>query len=150
MKLDVHYDFLPKKYTVNASVVMDHFGIDFEQGRHVIAEGLDLPLQDGDVVLFTGPSGSGKSSLMRATAEQLANTGVETERPCGCFAPDPRPQHSVLSTAPPETLTPRPCVESQSWSTAPQDSRVASPPRMQMSVRCRGKLRSSVTFNLPG
>lgn len=50
---------------------MDFFGIGFEQGRHCIAEALELPVREGDVVLFTGASGSGKSSLMRAAAEAL-------------------------------------------------------------------------------
>jgi len=72
MKLTVAYDFLPKQSSSHASVVMDHFGIGFETGRNVIAENLELPIQDGDVVCFTGASGSGKSSLMRAAAEQLA------------------------------------------------------------------------------
>ncbi len=50
---------------------MDHFGIDFETGRHVVADDLELPVEPGDVVLFSGESGAGKSSLMRAMAEQL-------------------------------------------------------------------------------
>jgi ABC-type ATPase with predicted acetyltransferase domain len=72
MLLAVAHDFLPKTRSVRACEVMDHFGIHFEQGRHVITAGLELPLQPGQVVLFTGASGSGKSSLMRAAAAVLA------------------------------------------------------------------------------
>ena len=72
MLLSVSHDFLPKQNSVRAAQVMDHFGIDFEQGRHVIAEGLELPIKPGQVVLFTGASGSGKSSLMRAVSAGLA------------------------------------------------------------------------------
>jgi uncharacterized protein len=72
MLVSVAHQFLPKANSVRASVVMDHFGIGFEQGWHVIADSLELPIEPGDVVLFTGASGSGKSSLMRAVAEQLA------------------------------------------------------------------------------
>ena len=71
MHLSVSYEFLPKTPSSHAAMVMDHFGISFETGLHVIADGLDLPIQDGDVVCFTGSSGSGKSSLVRAAAIQL-------------------------------------------------------------------------------
>ncbi len=81
MQLNVVYDFLPKAPTVRTSRVMDHFGIDFEQGPHVIASGLELPIEvaaasnqsggPGQVILFTGASGSGKSSLMRTLASHL-------------------------------------------------------------------------------
>lgn len=79
MKVDVAYEFLAKRGSCRTAVVMDHFGIGFETGRHVIARGLELPVREGDVVLFTGASGSGKSSLMRAVAAQL-------ERECGAGA----------------------------------------------------------------
>jgi len=77
MRLSVSHEFLPKTPTVRASCVMDHFGIGLEQGRHIIADGLELPLRPGQVVLLTGPSGSGKSSLMRAAASQLAGSGEQ-------------------------------------------------------------------------
>ncbi|MCA9244995.1 MAG: ATP-binding cassette domain-containing protein [Phycisphaerales bacterium] len=71
MRISVAHDFLPKHNSVRAAQVMDHFGIDFEHGRHVIAADLEIPIEPGQVVLFTGASGSGKSSLMRALSEQL-------------------------------------------------------------------------------
>lgn len=71
MKVSVAYDFMPKSMSLRASEVMDHFGVGFEVGRHVIADELELPIVDGDVVCFTGQSGSGKSSLLRAVADEL-------------------------------------------------------------------------------
>lgn len=71
MKLNISYDFRPKKPSCRSAVVMDHFGVGFETGPHVIAEDLELPIQPGDLVCFTGASGSGKSSLMRAAKTEL-------------------------------------------------------------------------------
>jgi ABC-type ATPase with predicted acetyltransferase domain len=75
MQLNVHHEFLPKINSTRASLVMDHFGIDFEQGSHVIAEDFELPIEPGMLVLFSGESGSGKSSLMNAAAQQLREQG---------------------------------------------------------------------------
>ncbi len=75
MKLSVAYRFLPRTNSIRASQVMDHFGIDFEQGAHVIAEDLDLPIEPGQIVLFTGSSGSGKSSLLRAARRSSSPIG---------------------------------------------------------------------------
>ena len=71
MIISVGYAFLPKQMSLRTAAVMDHFGVGFETGRHEIAEELELPIQEGDVVCFTGESGSGKSSLMRAVAGEL-------------------------------------------------------------------------------
>ncbi|MDA0836027.1 MAG: hypothetical protein O2955_20110 [Planctomycetota bacterium] len=71
MKLNVAYEFHPRQLSVHACEVMDHFGIGFEQGKNLVAENVDLPIAAGDIVAFTGPSGSGKSSLLRAAAAQL-------------------------------------------------------------------------------
>lgn len=97
MLLTVSHDFLPKHNSSRASIVMDHFGIGFEQGRHVIAHDLDLPIRPGDVVLFTGASGSGKSSLMRAAAAAL-QTGAAPNgtQPAGLMSTTLPPQLSNL------------------------------------------------------
>ncbi len=71
MLLTVTYPVLPKRNSVRASLVMDHFGISYDTHEHVLARDLEIPLQPGDVVLFTGASGSGKSSLLREVVRQL-------------------------------------------------------------------------------
>ena len=89
MQINVRHAFRPKRNSVRCAQVMDCFGIGFERGAHVIADGLELPIQPGDVVLFTGPSGSGKSSLMRAVADALrdgAGHGDEPRGSTGCGA----------------------------------------------------------------
>jgi len=75
MLISVSHESLPRTGSVRASVVMDHFGIRFEQGRHTIVENLDLPIESGQIVLFIGASSSGKSSLMRAVAAKLTSDG---------------------------------------------------------------------------
>ncbi|QDT33466.1 ATP-binding cassette domain-containing protein [Thalassoglobus polymorphus] len=71
MKISAQHQFLPKTNSTRSSMVMDNFGISFEQGLHVIADGLDLPVQSGQIVIFTGESGSGKSSLMKSLRTEL-------------------------------------------------------------------------------
>lgn len=71
MLLNISYPTLPHRNSVRASQVMDYFGISHEAQERVLAKDLDIPLQPGDVVLFTGASGSGKSSLLNALVRQL-------------------------------------------------------------------------------
>ncbi|MFO1022605.1 MAG: hypothetical protein U0903_18195 [Planctomycetales bacterium] len=73
MKISASYEFQPKIPTVKTSIVMDHFGVGFEQGEHVIARDLEIPILKGDIVCLTGESGSGKSTLLRKIQAQLQN-----------------------------------------------------------------------------
>lgn len=70
MKLSCTYQFAAKTPTCNTAWVQSVFGVGFETGENVIADAVELDYQPGDVVLFVGPSGSGKSSLLRAAADQ--------------------------------------------------------------------------------
>ncbi|MBT5020253.1 MAG: ATP-binding cassette domain-containing protein [Planctomicrobium sp.] len=78
MQISAQHQFLPKTNSVRASMVMDNFGIDFEQGSHVIADEIDLPIEQGQIVAFTGESGSGKSTLMRTVRSELTEQGQTT------------------------------------------------------------------------
>jgi len=71
MLLNVKYPTLPKVPSSHASLVMDHFGLSFDTAEHVVARDLELPIEPGQIVAFTGPSGSGNSSLLRAAAAEL-------------------------------------------------------------------------------
>lgn len=76
MRVTVRHAFRPKQNSVRCAEVMDCFGIGFERGEYVIADGLELPIRPGDVVLFTGGSGSGKSSLLRGVIENVRQSSA--------------------------------------------------------------------------
>jgi len=81
MKLSCSYRFAPKRPTCNTSYVQSVFGIDFESGENVIARDVEVEYRPGQVVLFAGPSGSGKSSLLRAAAGQVGDAVRLNEAP---------------------------------------------------------------------
>ena len=71
MKLSCSYASLPKRPTCNTTYIQGLFGIDFETGRNVIARDVEIDYRPGRIVLFAGPSGGGKSSLLRVAAGEL-------------------------------------------------------------------------------
>ncbi len=52
------------------------FGIPPREPPTVIADGLEIELRAGEIVLVTGPSGSGKSSVLAAIAEKIEGCEV--------------------------------------------------------------------------
>jgi len=81
MKLSCSYDSAAKRPTCNTSYIQDMFGIDFETGPNVIARGVEIDYRPGRIVLFVGPSGSGKSSLLRAADAELPEAVHLAESP---------------------------------------------------------------------
>ncbi|MCD6364566.1 MAG: hypothetical protein J7M14_01695 [Planctomycetes bacterium] len=86
MKLSCSYEFKPKKPTCNTSYICSAFGIDFEAGLNVIARDVEVDYEPGRIVLFVGPSGSGKSSLLRQALAQAPHAIVLNEKPSGSSA----------------------------------------------------------------
>ena len=78
MKLTIRYPVAPARPTVGTALVADAFGFDLSvegRGDHVVAEELELPVAAGNLVLFTGPSGSGKSSLLMNLVKNINSDG---------------------------------------------------------------------------
>lgn len=69
--ITIRYSQRACRRSLGTGRVCDLFGLGEDPTPHVVAEDWRLELRAGEVVLFTGPSGSGKSSLLRAVASQL-------------------------------------------------------------------------------
>jgi hypothetical protein len=69
--ITIQYSFRPHQRSLATEEVTALFGLGGEEPPHVVADNVALDIRPGDVVLFTGPSGSGKSSLLRAVSAQL-------------------------------------------------------------------------------
>jgi ABC-type ATPase with predicted acetyltransferase domain len=71
MAITIRYPFRPVRRSLAIGEVSDLFGLADEEPPFTIAQNLELGIRPGDLVLFTGPSGSGKSSILRAAGKEL-------------------------------------------------------------------------------
>jgi uncharacterized protein len=69
--ITIVYPFRPVRRSLASSEIAGLFGISETEPPHIIANDVNLDIRTGDLVLFTGTSGSGKSSLLRETGRQL-------------------------------------------------------------------------------
>lgn len=58
------------------TITLDNVGIQY--GTHIAVEGVSLTAERGRILALVGPNGSGKTSLLKATAGQSGHTGHVT------------------------------------------------------------------------
>ena len=76
--ITIIYPFRPARRSLAGAEVADLFGITDDEPPYVVARDVILDIRPRDVVLFTGPSGSGKSSLLREAGRRLDALDIHT------------------------------------------------------------------------
>lgn len=71
MQLTIRYPLTPKAPSLGTSLVMDAFGVGYDEQEHIVCNELNIDLIPEQIVLFAGPSGSGKSSMLHAVVANL-------------------------------------------------------------------------------
>src|SRR5437764_12943814 len=74
--ITIRYTFRPAVRSLATGHAADLFGPPEQEPPHAGTENVVLDIRPGDLVLFTGPSGSGNSSLLRAAGAQLGAADV--------------------------------------------------------------------------
>ncbi|HJZ92078.1 MAG TPA: hypothetical protein VKE40_14480 [Gemmataceae bacterium] len=70
--ITIRYPFRPVRRSLATGQVADLFGLGADEPPHIVAENVELDIRPGDLVLVSGPSGSGKSSLLREAGRQFS------------------------------------------------------------------------------
>jgi ABC-type ATPase with predicted acetyltransferase domain len=76
--ITIRYPVRPRARSLAAAEVAGLFDFEAEDAEILVADAVDLGIGPGDLALFVGPSGSGKSSLLRAAAGQLGAIDINS------------------------------------------------------------------------
>jgi uncharacterized protein len=69
--ISLRYALAPVRKSSFTAEVSDLFGLSGQEEPHTVADNLTMDIRPTDLVLFSGPSGSGKSSILREVGKQL-------------------------------------------------------------------------------
>lgn len=76
--ITIRYDVRPATRSLATGQVADLFGLPAAEPAWTLCENLAIDLRPGDLALITGPSGSGKSSLLQAIGQQVDATDARS------------------------------------------------------------------------
>jgi ABC-type lipoprotein export system ATPase subunit/GNAT superfamily N-acetyltransferase len=79
MEISISYKTTPPETTPRTSEVHDQFGIGLSSAQYEVVRKFVLDPKPGEIVFITGPSGSGKSSILRELAARTPGTLDLTE-----------------------------------------------------------------------
>lgn len=71
MRIHIEYAAAPPERTERTALVHEEYGIGMSRETVVVVDSLDLEIEPGKIVLVTGPSGGGKSSVVREVKKRL-------------------------------------------------------------------------------
>jgi len=69
--ISISYAFRPARRSLDTAEISDLFGLSGSEPPIVICDNFCETVEPGQIALFTGPSGSGKSSILRAIATRV-------------------------------------------------------------------------------
>ena len=98
--ISLRYALAPARRSSFTAEVSDLFGLSGQEAPHTVADNLLLDIRPTDLVLFTGPSGSGKSSILREVGKQLNANDAMT-----CNLPDVPLIEAIPGTMPQRLAT---------------------------------------------
>lgn len=79
MRINIEYSSSPPRVTEHTARIQDLFGIGLKPHTVIVVSGLDIDVDGRRLILITGPSGTGKSSILKALKERLKERAIDAD-----------------------------------------------------------------------